>query len=256
VGASGKRDRLGNQYSRKVQQPVRTRGVCHGRGRTVTCGDGRGWTCCRQMACKRSGVRISLAPLVRIEIRTNRTVGTAAKYSNGGPLGRRTSVRIDISRWRGLLARPRISVTAQVLTSVPPRQTPSVGICDTCRLVVILPMRAVSQAVTVAVFAGGLRPAVRCTPRSTPGPRSGRLVVRVRGSSPGLRSLRRMAPVRRRVALLRAGLRCSALGYAAAHFGAATRARGCARPESRVVLWAALITLQPPRRPPTKHELV
>jgi hypothetical protein len=28
----------------------------------VTCGDGRGWTCCRQMACKRSGVRISLAP--------------------------------------------------------------------------------------------------------------------------------------------------------------------------------------------------
>jgi hypothetical protein len=56
---------------------------------TVTCGDGRGWTCCRQMACKRSGVRISLAPLVRSEIRIVRTASTAAKYSNGGPVGRR-----------------------------------------------------------------------------------------------------------------------------------------------------------------------
>jgi hypothetical protein len=43
--------------------------------------------CCRQMGCKRSGVRISLAPLVRSEIRTSRTVSTAAKYRNGRPRG-------------------------------------------------------------------------------------------------------------------------------------------------------------------------
>lgn len=47
-----------------------------------------------------------------------------------------------------------------------------------------------------------------------------RLVVRVRGSSPGLGSLRRMAPVRRCVAL-RAGLRRGALWRS-------HPARGCA----------------------------
>ena len=57
-------------------------------------------------ACKRSGVRISLAPLVRSIIRTDRTGSTAAKYRNGGRMGRRTCVRIGIFRWRGLLARP------------------------------------------------------------------------------------------------------------------------------------------------------
>jgi hypothetical protein len=50
------------RYSRKVQQLTRTRGDVRGRGRTVTCRDGRGWTCCRQMACKRSAVRARLAP--------------------------------------------------------------------------------------------------------------------------------------------------------------------------------------------------
>ena len=54
---------LGRQrYSTEVQQLTRTREALRGRGRTVTCTDTRGWTCCRQMACKRSGVRISLAP--------------------------------------------------------------------------------------------------------------------------------------------------------------------------------------------------
>jgi len=60
----------------------------------VTCTGTRGWTCCRQMACKRSAVRARLAPLVRSEIRTVRTASTAGKYSNGGRLGRRTCVRI------------------------------------------------------------------------------------------------------------------------------------------------------------------
>ena len=46
-----------------------------------------GWTCSRQMACKRSGVRISLPPLVKSIIRTIRTGIVAGKYSNGGPLG-------------------------------------------------------------------------------------------------------------------------------------------------------------------------
>ena len=82
AGAPG---REWERYSTEVQQLTRTRGDLRGRGRTVTCGDGRGWTCCRQMACKRPAVRARLAPLVRSEIRTNRTGSTAGKYSNGGP---------------------------------------------------------------------------------------------------------------------------------------------------------------------------
>ena len=46
------------------------------------------------MACKRSGVRIPIAPQIRSKIRTDRTAGTAVKYRNGGPVGRRTCVRI------------------------------------------------------------------------------------------------------------------------------------------------------------------
>ena len=51
------------RYSTEVQQLTRTQAYVWGRGRTVTCTDGRGWTCCRQMACKRSAVRARLAPL-------------------------------------------------------------------------------------------------------------------------------------------------------------------------------------------------
>ena len=48
-------------------------------------------------ACKSSAVRVHLSPLVRCEIRTNRTASTAVKYSHGGRLGRRTCVRNRIS---------------------------------------------------------------------------------------------------------------------------------------------------------------
>jgi hypothetical protein len=57
--------RRGNLYSGKVQQPVRTSADWRAHSGTVTCGDRRGWTCCLLMACKRSGVRISLAPRFR-----------------------------------------------------------------------------------------------------------------------------------------------------------------------------------------------
>jgi hypothetical protein len=85
-------------YSRKVPQRTWTRADLRGRRGTVTCRYGRGWTCCRQMACKRSAVRARLAPQVRSEIRTNRTASTAGKYSNGGRLGRRMCVRSGIYR--------------------------------------------------------------------------------------------------------------------------------------------------------------
>ena len=86
TGASGAD---GSGTARKYSNS-RGRGGLAGTGRTVTCRDGRGRTCCRQMACKRSAVRARLAPLVRSKIRTGRAVSTAGKYSNGGPLGRRT----------------------------------------------------------------------------------------------------------------------------------------------------------------------
>jgi hypothetical protein len=54
-------DRAG-QYSGKVQQPVRIWPHWYARSGTVTCGDRHRWTCCLWMACKRSGVRIPLAP--------------------------------------------------------------------------------------------------------------------------------------------------------------------------------------------------
>jgi len=67
-GASGRSARGGGgvrSYSRKVPQQAWTRVDPSGRGRTVTCADTRGWTGCRWMACKRSGVRIPIAPQVK-----------------------------------------------------------------------------------------------------------------------------------------------------------------------------------------------
>jgi hypothetical protein len=110
---------------REVQQLTRTRADVRGRERTVTRTDGRGWTCCRQMACKRSAVRARLAPLVRSEIRTDRTGSTAAKYSNGGRVGRRTCVRIGHLPPAGLLAGHRSPDAESALVSLSPAQIPA-----------------------------------------------------------------------------------------------------------------------------------
>ena len=60
----------------------------------MTCRDGRGWTCCRQMACKRSAVRARLAPPGQKYNSNDSAASTAGKYSNGGRVGRRRCVRI------------------------------------------------------------------------------------------------------------------------------------------------------------------
>ncbi len=50
------------EYSRKVPQQARKDTDPGTRSGTVTRADGRGWTCCLLMACKRPGVRVPLAP--------------------------------------------------------------------------------------------------------------------------------------------------------------------------------------------------
>ena len=91
---------------------------------------------------------------------------TGAKYRNGGPVGRRTCVRIDmapLARAAGKAA--DFSHRSAADKRATWANSRSSGVCDTCRLAVIWLVRAVSRAVTVAVFAGGLRPTVRCIPK-------------------------------------------------------------------------------------------
>ena len=76
------------RYSRKVPQQVRIQEDGQGCGRTVTCGYGRGWTCCREMACKRSAVRARLAPpgQMRNSNRANRQYSRKVQQRRpGGP---------------------------------------------------------------------------------------------------------------------------------------------------------------------------
>ena len=108
-------------------------------------------------ACKRSAVRARLAPLVRSEIRTNRTASTAAKYSNGGRLGRRTCIRTGVliaaraagrtadTRWRSV-TRPVSWANSISLGAVTLAVCSRPGSCRRPRL-----------TVTVAVFADGRR---------------------------------------------------------------------------------------------------
>ena len=200
--AAGRCRRVG-EYSTEVQQLTRTRAHSWGRGRTVTCRDGRGWTCCRQMACKRSGVRIPLAPLVRSKIRTDRTASTAAKYSNGGPMGRRTCVRIRhlplCERLKGMHA----------LSAQRPHGGRDLGKfplcrgCGSCRLV---SRRSLQDALSLGNCCRVCRWSPRCRPKHPKiyyrHPHQP-LGARVRGSRQGCGSLRRAAPVRRCIAPLR-----------------------------------------------------
>jgi hypothetical protein len=57
----------------------------HALCRTVTCTDRRGWTCCLVMACKRSGVRIPIAPQLRSIIRKFEPL-VQGEYSSKVPL--------------------------------------------------------------------------------------------------------------------------------------------------------------------------
>jgi hypothetical protein len=52
-------------YSREVPQLTRIEADWSGRCRTMTCGSVLWWTGCLLMACKRSGVRVSVAPRFR-----------------------------------------------------------------------------------------------------------------------------------------------------------------------------------------------
>jgi hypothetical protein len=120
------------------------------------------------------------------------------------------------------------------------------GRYDTCRLVAVQLVRAVSRTVTVAVFADGLRAAGPGIPRSAPRTRAGHRQVRVGGSRPWARDV---APdvAGGACALRRSGARAAPWRTAAQPPGALRRP-----PQTGVPRWAALITLRLPRRPPSR----
>jgi len=62
---------LPGEYSTEVPQPARTPADWSARCGTVTCGDGLRWMGCLLMACKRSGVRIPIAPPKLKDIKSN-----------------------------------------------------------------------------------------------------------------------------------------------------------------------------------------
>jgi hypothetical protein len=109
-------------YSTEVQQLTWMRADVRGRGRTLTCTERRGWTSCRQMACKRSAIRARLAPQVRSEIRTNRT---AVQQQSTATAAGWAAVRVfgsGIVPWLGLLAGHRIPGAVPALVSLSPWQ--------------------------------------------------------------------------------------------------------------------------------------
>ena len=179
----------------------------------MTCTDGRRWTSCRQMACKRSAVRARLAPLVRSLIRTVRTASTAGKYSNGGRVGRRTCVRIGHLRRPGLLAGHRVRALNRRWPACHLRKSQSRCSRDSCCLITTGPPGEPFPPVTVAAFASSPVARWRSGPLPGTGPRwagplfaDGRLGARARHVAPRV-SVRRWADgaLRRSGAGLRRG---------------------------------------------------
>jgi hypothetical protein len=108
------------------------------------------------MACKRSAVRARLAPQVRSKTRTNRTASTAAKYSNGGRLGRRIRVRIGQLARLGPLARHRIPGAEPALVSLSPGQIRVSSVSDFVIRSPPGPPAGPFLPAAVAAFASGL----------------------------------------------------------------------------------------------------
>ena len=96
---SARTDGRSGPYSTKVQQPPWIPEDSCGRPETVTCTDALPWTGCHCMACKRSGVRIPIAPpqfktIIRNPEPKAPGACTAAKYSSSRDEKYRTQVRI------------------------------------------------------------------------------------------------------------------------------------------------------------------
>ena len=179
----------------------------------MACTDRRGWTCCRQMACKRSAVRARLAPLVRSEIRTVRTASTAAKYSNGGHPGRRTCIRSGIFPRASCLQDSGFQTLNQRWSACHLRKSPCHRSRDSCHSITTGPPGGPFLPVTVAAFASS--PAALPVLAVRPLPGASRLLARparslTAGSPRRLGASRRWcqsgagtrctAPLRRRVA--------------------------------------------------------
>ena len=243
------------------------------------------------MACKRSAVRARLAPLVRSEIRTDRTGSTAGKYSNGGGVGRRMCVRSGMFPRLGLLAGHRIPGADRRCPACHLGKSRPIGPVTLATWPPPTPLGGPFLPATVAAFASGPghagRPG-RCDslPGTAPADQDGAFADGRRGARAQrvapMVSARRWArwcaaPLRRRVAPWRSSLRpCRRAGASREEPGAARRTgnwpstgRQVACPPRALTLpmpgpgpppmaeWAAhraqLAPCRPPRRQPGQY---
>jgi hypothetical protein len=144
--AAGRCRRVG-EYSTEVQQLTRARAHLRGRVRTVTCTDGRGWTCCRQMACKRSGVRISLAPPGQMRNSNRSNSEYSGKVQQRRPDGPPyvCSDRASSSGW-DCWQDTEVAALDRRLIGLSPGQIPASPVYDPCHLVATLPSRRAVSA--------------------------------------------------------------------------------------------------------------
>jgi hypothetical protein len=100
----------------EVPQPARTEANLGGCSRTVTCGDGRRWTYCLLMACKRSGVRIPVDSHFRrsktcsgsseVSLSACSPASSTSWRSSSGP--RSMQVRSVLHGWRTTVSLPSL----------------------------------------------------------------------------------------------------------------------------------------------------